>query len=144
MRLTFNLLSDISGFVCNTIGAASSPASNPGCGLEVFFRVKLPKCPPVVRLEGGFLWDRRQHLGIFVAQKSKTHRRFIMEKKKNNDEVLDIAREHLGAIDLLCRLLFLAAATDGLTMDRHAIGHLAGFLLHFRNRHCEILSAQGV
>ena len=67
-----------------------------------------------------------------------------MEKKKINAEILDIAREHLGAIDLLCRLLFLAAATDGLLFDRHAIGHLAGFLYHFRNRHSEILAREGV
>jgi len=67
-----------------------------------------------------------------------------MEKKKDNQEILDIAREHLGSIDLLCRLLFLAAATPGFQMDRHAIGHLDGFLLYFRNRHAEILAREGV
>lgn len=67
-----------------------------------------------------------------------------MEKRKSHGQVLDIAKEHLGSMDLLCRLLFLAAATEGFLMDRHAIGHLAGFLFHFRNRHMEILAREGV
>ena len=67
-----------------------------------------------------------------------------MEKKKDTKEVLDVAREHLGAIDLLSRLLLLAASTPGFILDRHSIGHLAGFLLNFRNRHAEILSREGV
>lgn len=67
-----------------------------------------------------------------------------MEKRKESDQVLDIAREHLGSIDLICRLLFLAAATEGFLLDRRSIGHLAGFLYHFRNRHAEILSKEGI
>jgi hypothetical protein len=67
-----------------------------------------------------------------------------MTKQKNDSEIIEIAREHLGAVDLLCRLLFLGAATPEFRLDRHAIGHLAGFLYGFRNRHAEILARQGV
>jgi hypothetical protein len=66
------------------------------------------------------------------------------KKKKDDSEIVDLARDHLGAIDLICRLLFLAAATPEFHLNRHAIGHLAGILYHFRNRHAEILAREGV
>jgi hypothetical protein len=67
-----------------------------------------------------------------------------MEKRKANSDVIEAARGHLGTIDLLCRLLFLAAATPGFQLDRCAIGHLAGMLHNFRNRHAEILAREGI
>lgn len=67
-----------------------------------------------------------------------------MEKKQGSEETLDILRDHLGAIDLICRLLFLAAATEGFILSGHSIGHLANFLYQFRVRHLEILTRKGV
>jgi hypothetical protein len=67
-----------------------------------------------------------------------------MTNQKANSDVIEVAREHLGTIDLLCRLLFLAAATPEFRLDRRAIGHLAGMLHNFRNRHAEILAREGI